>query len=368
MSGRRDVNNAKHMMSSQPPLGNLPGLYWDVEKKRYFPLNAAAQSTAPSLSTTSESQASHKRKRNGASNQKIPSNSSATSEEDSESSFTAASSSKSSRNGSFAENPGRKWKRWDTARFELDPSERERARDRLTLLNMTKSHHTWKRTPAPPVIGNTITALNFSSDNQRIFVGDSLGWLYTYARVSPGDVNLDQESARDWIRWNGEYQVNLHPGGEVSSIHTSTNRCIATCFGPSTRICVERFDSDELPGNGEMGEETSPRGMILGAAKKGVYIPDIEYSSRRDMRMLETDSDVFCVASGTQNIVYLGCRNGGIKRFDLRSPSSQTHIEAGAGTGQGRSSVMYMSPLRHYPNEMVVGWMNGEVSPPSQSK
>ncbi|KAK1225992.1 hypothetical protein PQX77_011060 [Marasmius sp. AFHP31] len=382
------------MDMSPPPLGNLPGLRWDAEKKRYFPVSVStAQVSVPSASTLSNPQISHKRKRTvtrTATSNKRNSSSSATSEELHDGSTSHAHTSSSKNNSELANRPRVKWKGWnDAVRFGSGYSERERAMSAVIAAKTIKPRSMWTRTSAPPVIGNIITAMKLSTtdNNRRIFIGDSLGWLFTYLRVShfqdTGELSSDEESARIATTWNGEYQVNLHPGGEVSSIHTSRNRCIATCFGPTTRICVERFDSDEFPettlltlpshihdvrsscllpvDNAELDGESLPRGMVLGAAKKAVHIPDLEYSSQRDMRMLTTDSDVFCVTPGTQNIVYAGCRNGGIKRFDLRSPSTYIHIEPGVGKGRGQSSVMYMCPLKYYPNEIIVGWMNGEV-------
>lgn len=85
----------------------------------------------------------------------------------------------------------------------------------LVQTSLTSRRGTWRRTHAPPIIGNTITALNFSTTGQcnRVFVGDSLGWLYTYSsstREQDGETYAPGPG-----RWNGEYQMNLHPGGEV---------------------------------------------------------------------------------------------------------------------------------------------------------
>ncbi|KAJ8074791.1 hypothetical protein PM082_019116 [Marasmius tenuissimus] len=216
------------MSPSPPPLGNLPGLHWDAEKKRYFPVSAStAQVSVPSASTASNSQISHKRKRKvtrTARSDKRNSSSSTTSEElhDGSTSHAHASSSKSK--SELANRPRAKWKDWnDTVRFGFGYSERERAMNAMATVKTIKPRSTWTRTSAPPVIGNVITAMKLSTanNNRRIFIGDSLGWLFTYLRVSyrqdTGEMNLDEEGARITTTWNGEYRVNLHPGGLFNS-------------------------------------------------------------------------------------------------------------------------------------------------------
>ncbi|KAG7098677.1 hypothetical protein E1B28_000591 [Marasmius oreades] len=397
------------MSSLPPPLGKLPGLYWDSEKKRYFTLPAQTvhASSPPSTSTQASSTPKKKKKRETVNKLDANITSGAKVERSSLPSQSIKKKQRSRRNSDDSDlqlesgsevgvsistahstrlNTRRNWKSLhDTVCFGSGLlgsgySERERARSGLVKARLSNSQSPWKHTQAPLIIGNTITALDFSSTgrHQRRFVGDSLGWLYTYSRLwdrrSPREEE-DADMERDWLYWTGEYQVNLHPGGEVSSIHTSETRCVATCFGPTTRICVQRFDRDDLPTTTLLtlpshiydvrssclvqGTETTSLGIILGAAKKAVYIPDLEYSSQREMRMLETDSDVFCVTTSAEfcdKVAFAGCRNGGIKRFDLRVSS------AGVVKDKGQSSVVYMGAITRCPNEMVVGWMNGELN------
>ncbi|KAF9263253.1 hypothetical protein L218DRAFT_959270 [Marasmius fiardii PR-910] len=396
------------MSSLTPPLGNLPGLYWDPERKRYFPLPAQSSNTSTSPSLLTPRPVIHKRKKRNWTTNTVHITSSTKAGRTPEASLSTEKRHSCHESGDsdlqlqsdleagvsvhssdHTRKPRRNWKSsYNTVCFGSGLlvscySERERARSELIKAWLSNSQSQWKPTQAPLIIGNTITALDFSSTgrHQRRFVGDSLGWLYTYIRLeSPRSLlhgeEEDEDAERGWKNWTEELQVNLHPGGEVSSIHTSQTRCIATCFGPTTRICVQRFDKDDLPQTTLLtlpshiydvrssclaqGSETNSQGIILGAAKKAVYMPDLEYSSQREMRMLETNSDVFCVATTPKtrgNIAFAGCRNGGIKQFDLRSSSSSNVIKL-----KRQSSVIYMNTIERFPNEMVVGWMNGELA------
>ncbi|KIP09668.1 hypothetical protein PHLGIDRAFT_307553 [Phlebiopsis gigantea 11061_1 CR5-6] len=60
--------------------------------------------------------------------------------------------------------------------------------------------------------------------------------------------------------------------------------------------------------------------LVLGAAKRGILLPDIQAGWSFDI--LPTDSDVLAVYQ-LENVIYTGARNGSIHRFDRRLSSRQ---------------------------------------------
>ena len=115
--------------SSPPPLGNIPGLHWDPERRRYFPVSASTVQSSALPSSASHSQTSHQRRRtrtirSGRRN----SHSSTTSEELEYESTNHARASSSQSNRELVHRTRGRWKDWnDTIRFGHGHSERERA-------------------------------------------------------------------------------------------------------------------------------------------------------------------------------------------------------------------------------------------------
>ncbi|KAK7469062.1 hypothetical protein VKT23_003555 [Stygiomarasmius scandens] len=191
-----------------------------------------------------------------------------------------------------------------------------------------------------PTLGK-ITAFCSANGTLRRLIGDDTGSLYAH---HPGS-----------IEW--PMQLSLYPDSQVSSISISGQKCVATCFGPVARIAVQNIDLDADPNSGfDYGYHEpvllrlndvhdvwtgylSGNALTLGAHKQAIHIPDIE-SSNSPLQVLHTGgSDVFSVSqhpddasfdsNPNPNLVYTGCRNGSIFRFDLR-------VGGGGSGGGGR--------------------------------
>ncbi|KAJ7288055.1 WD40-repeat-containing domain protein [Mycena rebaudengoi] len=165
-----------------------------------------------------------------------------------------------------------------------------------------------------PIRGGSMNV--FCTTPTRQFLGDTRGWLYSRT--------LD--AADPWAP-----ELCLHPESEVSSIRVSGSRCIATCFGPSTKICVQDLN---VPGKSWLLNLSSVRdvrdsrldgsALVLAASRKAVYINDIDASPA--VQTLDTRSDVFAIDQH-ESLVYTGTRSGTVARFDVRvgGSKSQAH-------------------------------------------
>ncbi|KAJ7433033.1 hypothetical protein B0H11DRAFT_2209098 [Mycena galericulata] len=172
----------------------------------------------------------------------------------------------------------------------------------------------------------------------------------------------------------------------VSAILTTPSRCVAVCFGPTTKIGVQ---DGGAPGRTSLLSLTSVRdvraaslqgsALVLGAARHAVLLPDLDAAaSAARVRTLSTGSDVFAVAQ-SETLIYAGTRAGAVLRFDTRIKTgaggkthghAQTICESAAGwpghassdaqASGSRSTVVFVHPTREG-RELVVGFMDGRL-------
>ncbi|KAF8895656.1 hypothetical protein BD779DRAFT_1668891 [Infundibulicybe gibba] len=154
--------------------------------------------------------------------------------------------------------------------------------------------------------------------------------------------------------WSTE--LNIAPDSEVSSICISGSRCIATSFGSSARIFLQDLNvvgrTSLLTLNGVHDiwcADLRDQSLVLGSKGQAIYIANIDATPPIS---LPTQSDVFSVAQ-QQDLVYTGCRNGSIARFDMRVGRSRAQIlfpEQFAN--RAKSSVFHLKIVQH--SQMVV--------------
>ncbi|KAF9006880.1 WD40 repeat-like protein [Hymenopellis radicata] len=289
---------------------DLPGLYWDEERNRYFPISAKPASAAKPSTTA----ARNKR----------------TKEE--------------SKAEDFPFRRRRKIPQLVNTLRNASLSFAETSRVRHAIWCSKVQSTSLVDSVRTPVFGG-ITAISCSHHNGRTYrlIGDDRGWLY----------NFDNETGA-WAA-----QLNLHPLCRVSSISTAGEISVATCFGPKSKIVVQNNGTPErttiLTLNRVHDIWTShlqDRSLVLGADKKAVLIRDIEMQA---VEMLNTQSDVFAV-SQRQNLVYAGSRSGSISRFDTRTRGLQALFENRFPAK--RSSVVH---LYSTDTKLLVSQMNGSL-------
>ncbi|KAJ7069577.1 hypothetical protein C8F01DRAFT_1245776 [Mycena amicta] len=198
------------------------------------------------------------------------------------------------------------------------------------------------------------------------FLGDTGGWLYSRESI---------DDSQEWTPWTAEFC--LAPNSEISALcttHTPTGpRCVAVCFGPKTKICVQDApDRMSLLSLSTVHDVRSASltgpSLVLGAARGVAYLADLDASG--SVRNLPTGSDVFSVAQH-ESLVYAGTRGGAVLRFDIRIPTTKpaSHIltestapwEVSASPPQRTAST---ASLVHPTNDglsLVVSFMDGRL-------
>ncbi|KAJ4482281.1 hypothetical protein J3R30DRAFT_3286341 [Lentinula aciculospora] len=191
----------------------------------------------------------------------------------------------------------------------------------------------------------------------RRYIGDNKGWLYTC-------------SVAEMYMWPPE--VNLHSHSQVSSIRVSGQRCVATCFGPVTKVAVQDLHVSGRTTLITLNQVHDVRAshlqnnaLILGAKGKAVYIPDIDVSGSVQHLSNRQNSDIFAL-DRDENLVYTGARNGSITRHDLRVPSDKLSGQwlfqsrfAAAQNSAAPSSVLYLKLVKDC--QLLVSQMDGKL-------
>ncbi|KAK0464340.1 uncharacterized protein EV420DRAFT_1760387 [Desarmillaria tabescens] len=291
----------------------LNGFYWDEERRRYFP-----NSSKPRIDTRP----------------KEPINTSTAS---------AALQTLTSRKR-------RKVPQWDlTDALRRSATHAENSRVQHELLSSNIASSSRIMSSRPPVVGKITAFCSTDLDGQpRRFLGDDRGFLYSCDLYD--------------LEWAPQF--NLHPSSQISSICSSGDFCIATCFGASSKIAVQNLRmpmrTTLLTLNRVHDIWTShlrDRTLVLGANKKAVLLRDVEASS--PVEHLHTNSDVFAIEQ-KDNLIYTGSRGGSILVFDKRTTDRKSYGQK-IFEGRVRSSVVHLSCF--HDTKMLVSHMDGTVRP-----
>lgn len=167
-----------------------------------------------------------------------------------------------------------------------------------------------------------ITAFQAVSYNNNIhsFAGDTGGWFYSSV-VGRGDPITGYHTSHGW---RPEFSLS----SEISSICISGSRCIATSFGPESKILHLDLDSEDIRvtrvNNRSVRDiwtaDFQGSRLVLGTNDQAVVIDDA--ADRATVCFMKTGSDVFAVTQDN-NIIYTGSRAGIVQRFDSRITSTK---------------------------------------------
>ncbi|KAJ7784313.1 hypothetical protein B0H16DRAFT_1492046 [Mycena metata] len=349
------------------PPRELPGFYFDAERNRYFPLS----SRPPPTTSTDQSQTVRN------------TDAGLAPEED--------------------EPRRRRRVLWSSNRA-TETTAAGRAREASALLHARLAltqRGCAERVRWPFSGGSNVCA--FRTTPTRQVLGDERGWLYSRAPAESSeypphyrDPNEDDGGGGGWTEWSPE--LCLSPGSEISVLCTTDTRCVAVCFGPATKICVQDAGA---PGRTALlhlsavrdvrAASLQDRALVLGAARHAVLLPDLD-APINSVRTLSARSDVFAVAQ-RETLVYAGTRAGGVLRFDTRdtnakcaqllfesgpdpgTPSNTSKVNAPQvrrlvnaprnantdGSPPERSSIVFVQPT-HGGQALVVGCMDGRLA------
>ncbi|KAG1774887.1 hypothetical protein EV702DRAFT_1121669 [Suillus placidus] len=282
----------------------LPGLYWDEEKQRYFPLASSRRPQVAGPSTLhpptrpqSAPQArgeSHNLKRH--------------------------------RNRSLL-------RAREDAKFSFRTTHKNKL-IQLLLANLIIVAHSQisccqvaqtSQIASSSILSLTrcaITAFQAVSYNNNVhsFAGDTGGWFYSSV-VGRDELVTGHHTSHGW---RPEFSLS----SEISSICISGSRCIATSFGPESKILHFPLDLDSEDIRVTRVNNRSVRDiwtadfqgtrLVLGTNDQAVVIDDA--ANRATVCFMKTGSDVFAVAQDN-NIIYTGSRAGIVQRFDSRIAS-----------------------------------------------
>ncbi|KAG6834608.1 hypothetical protein H0H93_008592 [Arthromyces matolae] len=284
----------------------LPGFYFDKERNRYFPLSSKPPSSQ---------------------------------------SIRPPSTSDSDDFGQIKQSPKvSSWNVAEIARTSHSSSKRHQASHDLLGRQYSNPKRFLERDI--PIFGRMKSFLTMSLDGALYrFIGDSRGWLFS---CTPPSNNI----------WQAD--INLHAESEVSSISASGSRCVATSFGPAAKLAIQDL---HIPGYAVLisdREEVVEKKLQENipnkwAAKKAVYMNDVDVLSIKD---LETKSDVFAVRQHN-NMIFTGCRNGSILRFDKRLDYHGQKLYNDRFLNQQRTSVLHLETIADW--QLLISHMNGDL-------
>ncbi|OCH84092.1 hypothetical protein OBBRIDRAFT_439117 [Obba rivulosa] len=160
-----------------------------------------------------------------------------------------------------------------------------------------------------PISSFSVNKDTESRDEQfLVSIGDNQGWLHS--------VEIDSS--------NFSHRRDLGLLSEVSSVCHWKTRLIAVSFGTPCKLVVGRAHNHEydawqllhLPEHVYDVRTAHLYGsrLVLGAARKGVLIPDLD-ASVRTVNLGTDNSDVLAVHQ-QEHLIYVGARSGAIGRFD----------------------------------------------------
>ncbi|KAK0188122.1 WD40-repeat-containing domain protein [Armillaria mellea] len=328
----------------------LNGFYWDEERKRYFPNSSKPRTdTRPKepindSTVAAGSQTFTPRYRKQASQWDL--------------------TNALRRSSSYAENG-----RVQQSVFGWLPSHNDSYAAASELLSSNIASSSRVMSSRPPVVGKITAFCSTDLNGQpRRFLGDDRGFLYS----------CDLHD----LEWAPQF--NLHPSSQISSICSSGDFCIATCFGASSKIAVQNLrmpmyvacatsnNSKILNGTDYVEPRRTTlltlnrvhdiwtshlrdRTLVLGANKQAVLLRDVEASS--PVEPLHTNSDVFAIEQ-KDNLIYTGTRGGSILIFDKRTTTRKSHGQK-IFEGRVRSSVVHLSCF--HDTKMLVSHMDGTL-------
>ncbi|KAG1748732.1 WD40-repeat-containing domain protein [Suillus lakei] len=280
---------------------DLPGLYWDEEKQRYFSL---ASSRRPQVAGPSTFHPPTKQ-------QSVP-----------QAPTGESHNLKRHRNRSLL-------RAREDARSSFRTTHKNKLMHQVSCSQVAQTSHV----ASSSILSLThcaITAFQTVSYNNNVhsFAGDAGGWFYSSV-IGPGEPVTGHTSHG----WRPEFSLSSEASTQpltISSICISGSRCIATSFGPESRILHFPLDLDSEDIRVTRVNNRSVRDiwtadfqgtrLVLGTNDQAVVIDDA--ADRATVCFMKTGSDVFAVAQDN-NIIYTGSRAGIVQRFDSRIASTK---------------------------------------------
>ncbi|KZT67254.1 hypothetical protein DAEQUDRAFT_758259 [Daedalea quercina L-15889] len=189
-------------------------------------------------------------------------------------------------------------------------------------------------------------------DSCSVMVGDNKGWLYSL---------LHNDDPNDAV--NRQPELNI--GSSVSAICAWGTRRVAASFGWPCKIFirdiqpVERWTILSMPDvvcYDVVSADLQDRKLALGGGGRGILVPDIDVGTA--LQVLPTDSDVLTIALDN-HLLYMGLRNGFITRFDTRLSTKNCETIFNQRFRRSSNSVTHVSLIHE--NSLLVSTVRGDL-------
>ncbi|KAI0373685.1 hypothetical protein BV20DRAFT_1041735 [Pilatotrama ljubarskyi] len=329
---------------------DLPGMYWDEERQRYFPLSSkpagtggsaqVARPSAPPAAAETQWATQPKRRRK----RKLR-------EPDLESPPVC-------RDGHTFDNAPGLWPSFNVMRESPSGTSWRRCIHHIQASYLSaraiESDSSGSHGGLPLDLGDIVTATSTRSDDiedNNIWVGDGSGWLYSVNTQDPDS------------KWR-----EFFLGTQITSITRSGLTTLVTSLGSPARALITRDQTlglwllREFPPN--MCDDAwcghvYGRTVVIGGRRGAVCFLDAEHDQYVRLRC---QSDVFSVRFQNEDLMYIGMRNGAIERWDLRQPTnppnSIVNISEKKG-GTGGAPVQHLRLIHQY--GLLVETMRGDL-------
>ncbi|KAH9924301.1 uncharacterized protein BXZ73DRAFT_50469 [Epithele typhae] len=337
---------------------DLPGLYWDEEKKRYFPISskpagAVSRPIPPSARNDNRQRPRPRPRTHGA-------------ESDSD-----TPPSKRHHAGSSART-STTWDVWNGFRESALSLQRGRSKQYAYFALHSQEEFQFMRccskiraqqlsdckldqASAPVSLGGLAVGLctRGPPKDKKILVGDITGWLYSIETKDP--------------------EVAMPEFGVRSQVSATT--AVTSLGPPGARLLVAREDMMEtwiirvLPPKicaDVWCGEAHGRKATLGGRKAALYFPDA--AERDEYTRIPRTSDVLAMCQQNEHITYLGMRNGIVDRWDSRESVGKTDLlvnmtaarpPSSSNWGLASASVDYLRVVHE--NALLVRTMRGDL-------
>ncbi|KAI0338875.1 hypothetical protein BDW22DRAFT_1362171 [Trametopsis cervina] len=321
-------------MAAKTPL-ELPGFYWDEDRQRYFPITARARqphgwqpggptATASGLSTQQRSVSSLVK--------------------DDERVRTTRPAKKRPLNRTVSQYP---------PHIPETYAGRERAKHYLLSENIASVSK-----------GGFLHAIDFPCSSFHVSPTDGDDVVLTTGDSS-GSLQTTHINPHTFVRSSSTRELYL--SSSITALCYSDTVRLAVSFGPSPKIAVENSGRDadlwtimSFPRHqcyDIRAADLSRHSLALGAATRGVLVPDIETSWTET---LHTGSDVFAICQ-KDHLVYTGSRNGSLKAFDKRrlDTTGKGQELFGERFKKDTRSITHLSMLDDW--QMLVSTIRGDI-------
>ncbi|KAF8158028.1 hypothetical protein B0H34DRAFT_657146 [Crassisporium funariophilum] len=305
----------------------LPGLYWDEARNRYFPISSRPKKTLPAAATIANT---------------YRNDSGATATE----SLLSNTNVKRQRKHAL-------WHLHETRRSTECYTQRLRASHEILCSHYASTSRLSHMDL--PTLGyiQAFCSTTLGGRTWR-FLGDSEGWLYS----DKDFLSQDRDGVHCW-----EADATMQPDSPISSISVSGPLCVSTCLGTG-KFVVQNLAKEGrmylMNMNGVSDIRTSHlqgTALVVGANKKAIHMSDVDVIN--SVQHLYTNSDVFAVTQ-QKHLVFTGSRNGSVDRFDMRMPKhrSQKLFDNRFGD-RPRSSVYHLDFIGE--SELLMSHLNGDL-------